>query len=141
MVITRGRTLLWDSSETVKPYGLVLFMKINCLNLTSLNGEIFNLNKRREKRNWVNLVSICYNTVVRKWRSVFVNDLYKFVNLSYFRIKFFKVGNCQNCFYLVYICSFIQIDSFLSYFLFFLIYSFYCFFQSELKHGALGLYS
>ena len=131
MVITRGRILLWDSSETVKPYGLVLFMKINCLNLTSLNGEIFNLNKRREKRNWVNLVSICYNTVVRKWRSVFVNVLYKFVNLSYFRIKFFNI----------YICSFIQIDWFLSYFLFFLIYSFYCFFQSELKHGALGLYS
>lgn len=131
MVITRGRILLWDSSETVKPYGLVLFMKINCLNLTSLNGEIFNLNKRREKSNWVNLVSICYNTVVRKWRSVFVNVLYKFVNLSYFRIKFFNI----------YICSFIQIDSFLSYFLFFLIYSFYCFFQSELKHGALGLYS
>ena len=131
MVITRGRILLWDSSETVKPYGLVLFMKINCLNLTSLNGEIFNLNKRREKRNWVNLVSICYNAVVRKWRSVFVNVLYKFVNLSYFRIKFFNI----------YICSFIQIDSFLSYFLFFLIYSFYCFFQSELKHSALGLYS
>ena len=131
MVITRGRILLWDSSETVKPYGLVLFMKINCLNLTSLNGEIFNLNKRREKSNWVNLVSICYNTVVRKWRSVFVNVLYKFVNLSYFRIKFFNI----------YICSFIQIDWFLSYFLFFLIYSFYCFFQSELKHGALGLYS
>ena len=131
MVITRGRILLWDSSETVKPYGLVLFMKINCLNLTSLNGEIFNLNKRREKRNWVNLVSICYNAVVRKWRSVFVNVLYKFVNLSYFRIKFFNI----------YICSFIQIDWFLSYFLFFLIYSFYCFFQSELKHGALGLYS
>ena len=131
MVITRGRILLWDSSETVKPYGLVLFMKINCLNLTSLNGEIFNLNKRREKRNWVNLVSICYNAVVRKWRSVFVNVLYKFVNLSYFRIKFFNI----------YICSLIQIDSFLSYFLFFLIYSFYCFFQSELKHGALGLYS
>lgn len=131
MVITRGRILLWDSNETVKPYGLVLFMKINCLNLTSLNGEIFNLNKRREKSNWVNLVSICYNTVVRKWRSVFVNVLYKFVNLSYFRIKFFNI----------YICSFIQIDSFLSYFLFFLIYSFYCFFQSELKHGALGLYS
>lgn len=131
MVTTRGRILLWDSSETVKPYGLVLFMKINCLNLTSLNGEIFNLNKRREKSNWVNLVSICYNTVVRKWRSVFVNVLYKFVNLSYFRIKFFNI----------YICSFIQIDSFLSYFLFFLIYSFYCFFQSELKHGALGLYS
>lgn len=131
MVITRGRILLWDSSETVKPYGLVLFMKINCLNLTSLNGEIFNLNKRREKRNWVNVVSICYNTVVRKWRSVFVNVLYKFVNLSYFRIKFFNI----------YICSFIQIDSFLSYFLFFLIYSFYCFFQSELKHGALELYS
>ena len=131
MVITRGRILLWDSSETVKPYGLVLFMKINCLNLTSLNGEIFNLNKRREKRNWVNLVSICYNAVVRKWQSVFINVLYKFVNLSYFRIKFFNI----------YICSFIQIDSFLSYFLFFLIYSFYCFFQSELKHGALGLYS
>ena len=35
-------------SETVKPYGLVLSMKTNCLNLTSENGAILNLNKRKE---------------------------------------------------------------------------------------------
>ena len=35
-------------SETVKPYGLVLFMKTNCLNLISENGAILNLNKRKE---------------------------------------------------------------------------------------------
>ena len=45
-----GGTLVWDFSETVKLDGLLLFMKINCLNLTSVNGEILNLNNQKEKR-------------------------------------------------------------------------------------------
>ena len=43
-------TLGWDANETVKPNGPVLSMKINCLNLTSINGAILNLNKRKSKK-------------------------------------------------------------------------------------------
>ena len=45
-------------SETVKPDGLILPMKINCLNPTSVNDAMLNLDKRNEKKNWIDLASI-----------------------------------------------------------------------------------
>ena len=50
-------------------------MKINCSNLTSVNGEILNLTfyscdcdlkKIKAKKNWLDLALICYNKVMRK---------------------------------------------------------------------------
>ena len=38
-------------------------------------------------------------------RSVFDKNLYKPTDLDCFRIKFLKVGTCQNCLSLVDICS------------------------------------
>ena len=83
-----GETLVWDLSETVKPDGLVLFMK-KLLKSHLWNGKILNLNERKEKNNWIGLVSTCYNTVMRKQQSAFGKLLYKSVSLGYFRIKFF----------------------------------------------------
>ena len=71
----KGGTLGWDFSETVEPDGQES-MKINCLKLTSVNGAILNLNNRKEKKNWIDLTSICCYIVIR--------------------IKKFKVGNCLN---------------------------------------------
>ena len=42
-----------DASKTVKPDGMILSMKINCLNLTPVNGAMVNLNK-----NWIDLASL-----------------------------------------------------------------------------------
>lgn len=39
-----------DISETVKPDGLILFMKGNWSNPTSVNGIILNLDKSKEKK-------------------------------------------------------------------------------------------
>ena len=38
-------------------------MKIDCLNLTSVNSAILNL-KREGNENWADLASICYNTAM-----------------------------------------------------------------------------
>ena len=40
--------------------------EINCLNLTSVNGAILNLNNRKEKKNWIDLGSNFCNTVTTK---------------------------------------------------------------------------
>ena len=45
--------------ETVKPDGLILFMKRNCSNPNSVNVAILNLDKRKEKKNWIDFASIC----------------------------------------------------------------------------------
>ena len=50
-----GGTCKWNLSETVKPDGQESMTK-NCLNLTTVTGTIFNLNKRKEKKNnWIEL--------------------------------------------------------------------------------------
>ena len=41
-------------------------MKINCLNSATVNGVIVNLNKRKKTKNWIDFVSVCYNTVMTK---------------------------------------------------------------------------
>ena len=65
-------------------------MSINCLNLSSVNGEILIETKEKKKRTGETLRQ-CYNTVMKKQRSVLGKDIYKSVNLSSFRIKYFKV--------------------------------------------------
>ena len=67
-------------------------MKINCLNLTSVYGTILKLNKRKEKKNWIDLVSICYNKVMTDSFKLKLAKLKKTVgNNSYFLKKTYQI--------------------------------------------------
>ena len=79
-----------DVSETLKPDGQILSMKINCLNPSSVNGTILNLDKRKEK-NELNRPIIIDEIMICFWqRSLQIHKLRHLPKVSFFGTQYVK---------------------------------------------------